>query len=325
MNQNKIKELEKIINNDYCNITGIVIQNGSIKSYENYFNEYTANNAVHVYSVTKSIISIMIGITIDKGYIKSVDQQVLDFFPDYIVKTGENTIQEITIKNLLTMTAPYKYKIEPYEEFFASQNPIQDALDLLGGDGSIGEFNYSAVGGTHILSGILVKATGRSILDFATVYLFSPLGINVPHNVVLRSKEEHLAVMNDKNTCGWAVDPQGINTASWGLFLTPVEMAKIGQLYLNGGVWDGKRIISSEWIYESTREHSRSVQWGNLAYGYLWWLINEDSYAAMGDGGNVIYINTKKQIVISIASLFTPEAKDRIEFIKAYIEPLLEN
>ena len=325
MKQEKIKDLEKIINNDYSNITGIVIQKSGIKYYENYFNGYTADNAVHVYSVTKSVFSILIGIAIDKGHIKSVDQKVLDFFPDYIVKTGERTIQDITIKNLLTMTAPYKYKTEPYEKFFASQNPIQDALDLLGGDSSVGEFNYSAVGGTHILSGILVRAIGCSILDFATKNLFSPLGINVPHNVELRSKEEHLAVMNDKNTSGWAVDPQGINTASWGLFLTPLEMAKIGQLYLKGGVWNNKQIVSAGWISEGTREHSRCVQWGNLAYGYLWWLIDKDSYAAMGDGGNVIYVNTKKQMVISIASLFMPEAKDRIEFIKAYIEPMFEN
>lgn len=325
MNQEKIKEFEKIISDDYSNITGIVIQKSGIKLYESYFNEYTADNAVHVYSVTKSIFSALIGIAIDEGAVKSVDQKVLDFFPNYTVHAGERTIQDITIRNLLTMTAPYKYETEPYEKFFASQNPIQDALDLLGGDGPIGEFNYSAVGGTHILSGVLAKATGRSILDFATENLFSPLEISVPRNVVLRSKEEHLAVMNDKNTHGWAVDPQGINTASWGLFLTPAEMVKIGQFYLNGGVWNGKQIVSAEWISESTREHSRCVQWGNLAYGYLWWLIDGDSYAAMGDGGNVIYVNTKKKMVISIASLFTSEARDRIEFIKGYIEPMFEN
>jgi CubicO group peptidase (beta-lactamase class C family) len=325
MYQEKMKELEKIINNDYSNITGMVIQKNCEKLYENYFNEYTVLNAVHVYSVTKSIFSALIGIAINEGNIKSVDQKVLDFFPNYTVNAGEKTIQEITIRNLLTMTAPYKYKTEPYEKFFASQNPIHDALDLLGGEGSIGEFNYSAVGGTHILSGVLVKATGRSILDFATEKLFSPLGISVPCNIALRSKEEHFAVMNDKNTSGWAVDPQGINTASWGLFLTTVEMAKIGQLYLNGGVWNERQIVPAEWISESTREHSRCLQWGNLSYGYLWWLIDCDSYAAIGDGGNVIYVNTKKQMVISIASLLVPEVKDRIEFIKGYIEPMFEN
>jgi CubicO group peptidase (beta-lactamase class C family) len=324
MNQEKIKELENIINKDYRNITGMVIQKNGMKLYENYFNEYTVDHAIHVYSVTKSIVSVLIGIAIDEGDIKNVDQKVLDFFPYYTVNAGEKTIQEITIGNLLTMTAPYKYKTEPYEKFFASQNPIQDALDLLGGDGSIGEFNYSAIGGTHILSGILTKATGRPILDFATEKLFSPLGINVPNNVVIKNKEEHFAVMNDKSTSGWAVDPQGLNTASWGLFLTPVEMAKIGQLYLNNGVWNDKQIVSAEWISESTMEHSRCVQWGDLAFGYLWWLIDGESYAAMGDGGNIIYVNTKNQMVISMASLFIPEAKDRIEFIKGYIEPMFE-
>lgn len=324
MNQEKIKELENTINSDYSNITGIIVQKNGTKVHENYFNGYTADNAIHVYSVTKSVFSVLIGIAIDKGHIKSVDRKVLDFFPDYTIKTGEKTIQGVTIKNLLTMTAPYKYKTEPYEKFFTSQSPIQDALDLLGGDGSIGEFNYSAIGGTHILSGILVRATGQSILDFATENLFSPLGINVAHNVVLRNKEEHIAVMNDKNTSGWVVDPQGINTASWGLFLTSADMAKIGQLYLNDGMWDGKQIVSTGWIAESTREHSR---WGELSYGYLWWIIDdkEHIYAALGDGGNVIYVNTKKKMVVSIASLFMPDVNDRIGLIRERIEPIFED
>ena len=131
--------------------------------------------------------------------------------------------------------------------------------------------------------------------------------------------------MNDKNTSGWVVDPQGINTASWGLFLTPVDMAKLGQLYLNGGMWDQKQIVPTEWITESTREHSRCIQWGNLPYGYLWWIIDGDCYAALGDGGNVIYVNAKKKIVVSIASTFIPDAKDRIELIKKDIEPMFED
>jgi len=326
MNQEKIKELEKTINKDYGNMTGMVVLKNGKTVYENYFNGYTADNAIHVYSVTKSVFSVLIGIAIDKGYIESVDKKVLDFFPDYTVKTGEKTIHDITIKNLLTMTAPYKYETEPYEKFFTSQHPIQDALDLLGGSKPIGKFNYSAIGGTHILSGILVKATGQPILDFAAKNLFSPLEINVAHNVVLRSKEEHITIMNDKNTSGWAVDSQGINTASWGLFLTSTDMAKIGQLYLNNGIWNGRQIISARWINESTEEHSRCIQWGNLAYGYLWWIIDEKEhiYAALGDGGNVIYVNTEKKMVVSIASLFVPDAKDRIGFITEHIEPIFE-
>jgi len=324
MNREKMKELESLIGREYGNISGLVALKGGDKLYEGYFNGYSGGNALHVYSVTKSVFSGLIGIAVDEGRIESVDQRVLDFFPDYAVPKGEETIRRVTIKNLLTMTAPYKYETEPYEEFFGSLNPIQRALDLLGGDKPIGEFNYSAIGGTHILSGILAKATGRSALDFAAERLFSPLGIEVPRSVTLRSKEEHLAFMSDKNSSGWVVDPQGFNTASWGLFLRPVDMAKIGQLYLNGGKWGGEQIVSARWIEESTREQSRCAQWGNLAYGYLWWIIDGESYAALGDGGNAIYVNSKKGIVISIASLFMPEAKDRIELIKRYIEPALE-
>lgn len=324
MNQEKIIELEKAINSNYNNTTGIIALKDGKTLYENYFNGYTAADPVHVASVTKSIFSALIGIAIDNGYIKSIDQKVLEFFPDYKVKRGEETIQKVAIKDMLTMTAPYKYKSEPYEKFFASDNWLKAALDLLGGKGQIGEFIYSAMIGTHILSGILVQATGQSVLDFAAEKLFIPLGINVGENVVLHNKEEHLAFLKDKNARGWVVDSKGINPAGWGLTMTPTDMAKIGQLYLDGGVWKDKQIISSQWIDESTKKHS---QWGKLSYGYLWWIIDdkEHIYAALGDGGNVIYVNTKKKIVVSIASLFMPRAKDRLELIKGYIEPMLEN
>lgn len=108
--------------------------------------------------------------------------------------------------------------------------------------------------------------------------------------------------------------------------MTLADMAKIGQLYLNGGIWNGEQIISAGWIDESTKEHSRWEQL-NLSYGYLWWIIDEKEhiYAAIGDGGNVIYVNTKKQIVVSITSLFMPDAKDRIGLIIERIEPIFES
>ncbi|WP_346897061.1 serine hydrolase domain-containing protein [Clostridium sp. UBA7503] len=273
MNQRKKIWLEKIINSSYNNITGIIVLKNGETLYENYYNGYTANNTSHVFSVTK----ILIGIAIDKGYIKSINQKVLDFFPDYTVKRGEKTIQSVTIKDMLTMTAPYKCKSEPYAKVFASDNWIKAGLDLLGGKRENGEFRYSPIVGTHILSGILVKATGQSVLNFARENLFSPLEINVGHNVVLPNKEEHLAFPKDKNVSGWVVDPEGINTAGWGLTLTPMDMAKIGQLYLSNGIWNDKQII------------------------------------------------TKKKMVVSIASILKPYAKDSLKLIKDYIEPIFEN
>ena len=323
MNQGKIEEFEKMVNNNYGNIAGIVVQKDGRTLYENYFNECTAANRIHVYSVTKSIISVLIGIAVDKGYIKSIDQKVLDFFPDYIVKKREKTIQNITLKNLLTMTAPYKYKFAPYIKYFTSDDGVKFTLDLLGGRGKIGEFRYTPLIGPDILSGIIVKATGQSVFDFATENLFSPLKITVERNVIFHTKEEQLAFNKAINISGWVADSVGINKGGWGLTLSPADMAKIGQLYLNGGVWCEKQIVSAKWIEDSTKEHSRWEKL-NLSYGYLWW-IHKDGFAAMGDGGNVIYVNAKKNIVISIASLFKPKVTDRIELIQDYIEPIFEN
>jgi CubicO group peptidase (beta-lactamase class C family) len=324
MNQENFKELEITISSDYRNIAGIIVQKNGRKDYENYFNGYTAETAFHVFSVTKSIISALIGIAIDKGYISSIDQKVLDFFPDYTPKRGEKTAQRVTIRDMLTMTAPFKYKSAPYTKYFTSESWVKSALDLLGGKGEIGQFRYTPLIGPDILSGILTNATGQSALGFAYENLFSPLGIDITQNVVFHTKEEQLSIMKNHHESGWVADPQGINTAGWGLFITPADMAKIGQLYLNRGVWNGRRLVSAEWIDKSTAGHSR---WDRLLYGYLWWIVdgNDHSYAAIGDGGNIIYVNPAKNLVVAIASLFIPTAKDRIEFIKKHIEPLFED
>lgn len=313
---------EKVIMRDYGNITGIVVFKDGETVYENYFNECTANSRIHIYSVTKSIISILIGITMDKGYIRNLDQKVLDFFPEYEIKKRERTIQNITLRNLLTMTAPYKYKFNPYIKYFTSDNWVKFSLDLLGGKGQIGKFRYTPLIGPDIVSGIVSKVTGQSVINFAQENLFAPLGIAVEKSIVFHSKEEQLAFNQATNMSGWVADPMGVNTAGWGLTLSPIDMAKIGQLYLNHGIWNSKQIVSAEWINESTREHSRWEK-QNLSYGYLWW-VYEDGFAAMGDGGNTIYVNTKKNMVISIASLFRPKVRDRMELIREYIEPVAD-
>jgi CubicO group peptidase (beta-lactamase class C family) len=322
MKKEIMAELEKAINNDYNNIAGIVVLKNGKKQYENYFNECTAFTAIHVFSVTKSIISILFGIAKDKGYIKSINQNVLDFFPNYITKRGEKTIQNITIKDILTMTAPYKYKSAPYTKYFTSDDWVKSALDLLGGKKPAGEFRYTPLIGPDILSGILVSATGQTVLDFAKEHLFSPLGITVGTNVIFKDKEEQFAFLKSKNISGWVADPKGVNTAGWGLTLTAIDMAKIGQLSLDCGKWEGKEIVSSGWINESTKEHSRWAEL-DLPFGYLWWAKILNGYAAMGDSGNVIYINKKEKLVVSIASLFKPTAKDRVGFIEKYIESMI--
>lgn len=324
MNHEKTTELRGLIQEKYSNIAGIMVIKNDKIVFEDYFDGYNQNTTLHVASVTKSIISALIGIAIDRKAIKSIDQNVLDYFQEYTIKRGEMTIRKITIRDLLTMTAPYKYKYEPYTKVYSSDDWTKAALDILGGKGKIGEFKYSTVG-IQVLSGVLSNVTGLSVLDFAKENLFIPLDIKVPYNITIKNKTEHFAFLKDKYVSGWVIDPQGVNTAGWGLALSTMDMAKIGQLYLNKGMWRGKQIVSAKWIEDSTREHSR---WGELQYGLLWWIIkgdNDNCYAAIGDGGNVIFVSPEKMMVVAISSRFMPRAKDRIELIKKYILPLFDD
>ncbi len=320
----QIVSLENKIKKEYGNIAGIMVLKDDHAVYENYFNQCSEKDPIHIFSVTKSIISMLFGIALDKGCIKNLDEKVIDFFPDYQIRKGEKTIQHITIRHLLTMTAPYKFKWNPYPKYFSSEDWVKSSLDLLGGSGTIGNFRYAPVIGIDILSGILINTTGESVLKFAQDNLFSPLGISVDKNIYFQSKEEQLDFYKSKGANGWVADPNGTNTAGWGLSLTTMDMAKLGQLYLNEGYGNGRQ-ISGKWIAESTQVQS---VWKarRLKYGYLWWVIDDagHSYAALGDGGNAIYVNPKDRIVVAVSSLFVPRVKDRVDFIKSEIEPLFK-
>jgi CubicO group peptidase (beta-lactamase class C family) len=314
------KVLEGLIQQEYSNISGLAISIGEQIEYEYYADGYSQDSTVHVASVTKSILSLLIGIAIEQGSIKSIDDNVLDYFPTYKLKRGEKTIRQVTIRHLLTMTAPYKFKSEPYTKVYSSDDWTTAALDLLGGKGKIGEFKYTTVG-IQILSGIVRNATNLSILEFANKNLFESLGILVSQNIRIQNKDDYLDFLKNNVSSGWIVDPKGVNTAGWGLTLTARDMVKIGQIYLNKGIWENKKIVSSKWIKDSVTKHSSL---DNKAYGFLWWVIDSatGTYAAIGDGGNIIYVSSKKKMVAAITSQFKPRAKDRIELIKKHIVPI---
>ena len=137
------------------------VKNGSVV-FNDCWRGYKTTDAVNVMSVTKSVMALLIGIAIDKGYIRSGDQKVIDFFPDYSVKRGEKTIYLVTLRHLLTMTAPYKYRSEPWTRVCTSNDWTKAALDLLGGrNGITGEFKYATLG-IQILSGVEKRMVFRS-------------------------------------------------------------------------------------------------------------------------------------------------------------------
>ncbi|TKI82653.1 serine hydrolase, partial [Bacillus cereus] len=167
------EKLDQIIQEEYKNMNGmLVVRKGNV-IFERYYNGHGLDDAFHIASVTKTIISALIGICIDKGYIKSVDQKVIEFFPEYKVKSSE-----VTVRHLLTMTAPYPFIDwqEPLEELCTQQDWIQYTLNRIGNGGEIGSFKYSSAG-AHILSAIITNATGKNAREFANEYLFQPLGM----------------------------------------------------------------------------------------------------------------------------------------------------
>jgi CubicO group peptidase (beta-lactamase class C family) len=305
---NKI-ELHNLISEQQPNICQIVAYKDGKEVYSDEWNNYKKDDACHVMSATKSIVSLLIGIAIDQGLIENVNQHILDFFPEYKVKKGEKTIYEVTIKNLLTMTAPYKYKYEPWSKVCSSDDWTIAALDLLGGKkGLTGEFKYSTLG-IHILTRIISKVSGMKIVDYANKFLFEPIGVKKHINYLAETAEEHkhFTMCKDPKENVWFCDPQGIGAAGYGLCFSADDMAKIGQLCLNKGIYNGKQIISPNWINEMViPTYVTGKEFRNMIYGYLWWIIDPERniYAAIGNSGNVIYINSDNNIVITVTSYF---------------------
>lgn len=320
MDSEKLSELEPMIKSEYSNINGIVVvKNGHI-AYERYFNGYGPDDTHHVTSVTKSIISALIGIAIDERYIENVDQKVLDFFPEYVPDSADLQKREITIRHLLTMTAPYPFEDwhEPLDRMCMQPDWVKYILDMLGQKGSIGTFKYSTAG-AHLLSTIITRSTGKSAREFANERLFRPIGMKeIPDHEMKAFGFDDLF---GKNVKGWVKDPNGNSTGGWGLTLTPRDMARFGFLYLNHGIWDNNQIISKTWIDESTAMNLNK-------YGYLWWLREDDgvfAYLALGDGGNVICCVPEKDLIIAIASEFIINPLDRWKLIKECIIPAAVN
>ena len=289
--------------------------------YDDCWRGFKTDDAANVNSVTKGIMALLAGIALDKGCIKNVDQKVMDFFPDYSVKRGEKTIYDVTIRHLLTMTAPYKGKSEPWKKVCTSDDWTLTILDSLGGrNGITGEFRYATLG-IQILAGIIERATGEKCIDFANKNLFEPLGL--PNRVIHgdSSKEDQFDFLMNKNPrkYEWYSDPQGNVTAGWGLCMSAKDMAVVGTLVLNDGQYNGKSIVSEGYIKEMITPHLKlGERFGFMNYGYLWYKPFDDKevYAAIGDSGNIIYVNKEQNVSVGMTGTFKPRIFDRVDFIE---------
>lgn len=323
MNQEQLHTLISQTKGNESNISQICAIRGGQTVYEDCWRGFASEDALNVNSVTKGVMAILAGIAYDSGRIK-LDDKVMDYFPDYQVKRGEKTIYDVKIEHLLTMTAPYKGKSEPWKKVCTSDDWTKAALDFLGGRAGItGEFRYATLG-IQILAGILERATGEKLIDYANRNLFIPLGI--PEHTIHgdSSKEDQFDFFMNKGPRKneWYSDPQDTVTAGWGLCASARDLALIGDMVLHGGMHDGSRIVSEDWITRMLTPYQQlGERFGSMYYGYLWYkpYADREVYAAIGDCGNIIYVNKENDTAVGVTGTFKPMIFDRVEFIEKYV------
>lgn len=257
-------------------------------------------------------MSALTGIALREKLIQGVDQKNSEFFPEYFTQIDDIKKNEITIKNVLTMTGGLESIDTDYYSYFTSDDWLSYAINKPLTDNPGEKFVYNT-GLTHFLSGIITKTSKMSTKDFANKYLFSCIGVSVDN---------------------WVSNNNGYYGGGYGLSMKPVDMAKFGYLYLNNGLWDGKQIIPKEWIEESTQKQvSANV---DMDYGYLFWLQtiqdkvhNKEyfTYRADGAGGQKIMVIPDLDMVVVITANENSSSNDNTDtqdVITEYIIPAVK-
>lgn len=261
----------------------LVLRDGKLVA-EQYFHGYSLTSPNNLKSVSKSVISALVGIALDKGILKSVEQPLAEIYPEIFRELKDSKKSLIRIKHLLSMSAGIDADDDDSNlNAWAQLDRTRYILErpLLSEPGT--KYAYSTAY-SFIVSQIITKASKVPTKEFAQKYLFDPLGAKI---------------------LGWPTDAQGYY---WGchIFMTSRDMAKFGLLFLNGGKYNGKRVISEEWIRLSTSGKIEGSK-GNGQYGYFWWSKPKATtpfYYAWGYGGQYIYVVPSKQMVVVMTNDF---------------------
>jgi CubicO group peptidase (beta-lactamase class C family) len=252
---------------------------------ERYFNGRRASSLANIKSASKSVISALVGVAVDRR-LMSVTQPVVAYFPEMLAGAGDAPKRAITVEDLLTMRSGLETTSNRnYGAWVQSRNWVRHALGrpLLAPPGTV--MTYST-GNTHLLSAVLTKATGRSTWQFAQDALTKPLGFSLSP---------------------WPQDPQGIYFGGNDMLMTPKQMMAFGELYLNRGRSNGVQIVPERWIKDSFVPRGRSPI-SDRQYGYGWWMremAGRQTYYAWGFGGQFIVLVPDLELVIVTTSAAT--------------------
>ncbi|MFC1547224.1 serine hydrolase domain-containing protein [Candidatus Neomarinimicrobiota bacterium] len=264
----------------------------------------------HIQSATKSVTDLVFGILLSEGYIDSLDQKLYDLFPDKF--PSDMRKHNITFRHLLTMTSGLSFDNDIFSvETFVHQprDPIRNILEkpLYADPGS--EFYYRDCD-PHLISYAVQRLTDRTLEQWAQERLFSPLGIADYH---------------------WSSDHKGTTMGAVGLHLKPRDLAKIGQMVLDHGRWQGISVVDSTWLALSTQEQVDIGEYRGdhaRAYGFYWWIQPDwQAFAAWGAGGSFIMVVPAMRMVVVMTSM--PDTDDdivgtRLEMLEDLIQGLME-
>lgn len=334
MNTERLATLiNRIESNVYTEVHSVVIVKNDKLVFEEYFSghdfNYSGNNFhgdyVHfnrdtrhdTHSATKSFTSALVGVAIEKGFIQGVDDKIFDYFPDYSYLIDQQK-EKITIEHLLTMSSgfewnewdvPISQSNHDIVRLIFSSDPVYYVLSkpVVTEPGTAFYYN----GGTVDLLGQIVRrASSMNVKNFSYTYLFEPLGIT--------------------NYNWQTLYPSGITCCHGDIYITPRDMAKFGYLFIKKGMWNGKRIISEEWVNDSFLNHiTPPVNWA-YGYGYLWWLKRYyangrtyHSFNAEGWGGQQITIIPSENMVVVFTGANYVSNPPNDEIMTSYILPAI--
>ncbi len=261
-----------------------------------------------LYSTSKSFTSTAVGFAVAEKKL-TADDKVLSFFPGLLPETVSPMLQQLKIRHLLTMTVGHE--TDPSGPIGSGTQWVKNFLATPIVDTPGTKFLYNSMA-TFMLSAIVQKVTGERIIDYLEPRLFAPLGIV------------------DKD---WELNPEGINVGGWGLRLTTTDIAKLGQLYLQKGKWQGKQVLPTAWVEEATKAHiiqnpaatdkERAASDWLQGYGYQFWRSRHNSYRADGAFGQYILIFPELDAVIAITSE-TPSMQDELNLVWKHLYPAIK-
>ncbi|MCX6054157.1 MAG: serine hydrolase [Chloroflexi bacterium] len=288
------------VRQDNLNLHSVVVIRHGVLVLEAYNYPFNAQTRHAVYSVTKSIISILVGIASAQGLL-AVDTPLISFFPS--VKLDDERKGSIRVEHLLSMSSgiewmePLYSGLNDHLGILEADNPAHYFFTpaLLAEPGTV--FNYNS-GGSHLLSMLVQSASGQPAAEFAAKQLFAPLDIR---------------------DFSWKSDATGHSQGGTGLELLPVDMAKIGQLMLDNGKWQATQILPTVWVKTATQAHVRSSP--KMGYGYQWWVSPQGDYYALGWGGQQIHVFPEEDMVVVFNAGASGTEVLHNELINTYLLP----